>query len=109
MELLGVGWVSGEGEQLRAAKTMRDVDRAAGEAIEPLRIVGLDLDINLTDRGAVAPVAIERGKMDGTTVIPSVDAVWAAARRGLLRIGEPVGRQGQQRQQLTVRPRQTQA
>src|SRR3989454_2391322 len=41
--------------------------------------------------------------MQGATPVPSFDAVRAAARRWLFRIGQPVGRQGQQGEQLTVR------
>ena len=109
VELRRVGRVPGEGEQLRTGKAMRDVDGAAGEAIEPLRIVRLDLDVYLADGGAGTPIAVERGEMDGTAVVPAVDAVWATTRRWLFRVDEPVGRQGQQGEELAVRPGQTHA
>src|SRR5439155_1739524 len=83
----GVCRVSSEGEQLWAGKTMRDVDRAAAEAIEPLRIVGLDLDIDLANRRTGTPVTVERREVDGTAVIPSLDPIRAAARSWLLWTG----------------------
>jgi len=53
--------VAREGEQLRAGKAVGDVDRAAGETIEALDVIGLDLDIDAPNRRPRAPEAVVGG------------------------------------------------
>src|SRR6202022_3508310 len=73
--------VAGEGEQLRTGEAVGDVDGAAGVSIETLGRVRFDLDVDLADLRAWAPVVREGAELQAVAGIPLIQVVRATSGR----------------------------